>query len=161
MIKQADMPPALSKGLARRAPKWHLIYYILAMFDLAAIGGSLALSYQIAGIYRGSVDVNQRWAGHLAALATLGQEAGAVNAPGNDIFDSKNVTLEERRQKTALEEYNRHFALLSADIIRDTTAQRRADLEARLANIQAAMDEMLAEANSIFAFFGPSHEEGS
>jgi signal transduction histidine kinase len=153
--------PSSSRASARRAPKWHLIYYVLAMFDLAAISGSLALSYQIAAIYRDSVEVNQNWAGHLAALSALGQHAGAVNAPGNDIFDSKNVALEEKRQETALDEYNRHFAALSADILRDTTAQRRLDLEVRLANIQGAMNDMLAEANSIFAFFRKNDAENA
>jgi signal transduction histidine kinase len=140
-------------GSVRRAPKWHLIYYLLAFFDLATVSGSLYLNHQIMAIYTNSVDVNQRWAGRLAGLGDLGQLAGAVNAPGNDIFDSGNGALEEKRQKDALADYERHYAQLHDDIVQGATAEQAVELHARLDAIEAAMGEMLAEADLIFAYF--------
>ena len=153
--------PADSAQSKRRAPKWHLIYYILALFDLATVSGSLYLNHQIMGIYTNSVDVNQRWAGHLAGLGDLGQLAGAVNAPGNDIFDSKDVAAEQKRQKDALAEYERHYVQLHDSIIQGATAEQAAELHARLDTIEAAMGEMLAEADLIFSYFRKNQAESA
>ena len=46
-------------------PRWHLLYYVLAGFDLLTISISLCLNHRLAGIYAESVHVNQAWAQRL------------------------------------------------------------------------------------------------
>ncbi len=145
----------------RRAPKWHIVYYVLAAFDLATVCGALILSHEIMAIYRTSVVVNEGWAGHLAALSALGQHAGAVNAPGNDIFDSHDVAGEERRQEIARQSYEGHFAELRADIVLGATPKQAQDLNLRLDSVEVAMSAMLAEAEQIFAFFRTGQAESA
>jgi two-component system, NtrC family, sensor kinase len=145
----------------RRMPKWHLIYYVLAIIDLATVSGSLYLNHQIMRIYTNSVEVNQGWAAHLAGLGDLGQHAGAVNAPGNDIFDSKDVAAELKRQKEALGAYERHYAQLHDNIIKDAAPAQVDELHARLDAIEAAMSEMLAEADLIFSYFRKNQAENA
>ena len=161
MTQQGQGAASAPVGKARQAPKWHLIYYILALFDLATVSGSLYLNHQIMGIYTNSVEVNQRWAGHLAELGQLGQHAGAVNAPGNDIFDSKDVAAEQKRQKDALADYERHYVQLHDSIIQGATAEQGVELHARLDAIEAAMGEMLAEADLIFTYFRKNQAENA
>lgn len=66
-------------------PRWHLLYYVLAGFDLLTISISLYLNHRLAGIYAESVHVNQAWAQRLDRYAKLGELANAVNATANDV----------------------------------------------------------------------------
>ena len=59
----------------RKQPKWHLIYFALAAFDLLAVASSLYLNHQIMGIYRGSVEANQVWANRVSELTELSRLA--------------------------------------------------------------------------------------
>ena len=77
--------------------KWQYVYYTLAVFNLLTVSSGLYLSHQIMHIYTQSIDVNHRWATRLATYSDLGQLVAALNAPGNDIFDSKDVGLESRK----------------------------------------------------------------
>jgi signal transduction histidine kinase/CheY-like chemotaxis protein len=145
----------------RRAPKWHLIYYILALFDLATVSGSFYLTYSIMTIYTNSVEANQGWANHLASLTELGQKASAVNAPGNDIFDSHDVPREKRRQRAALETYGQLFGRLKASILRDVKPSRAEELRKRLDDIEVAMNDMLSETDLIFSYFSNNQAESA
>ena len=69
-------------------PKWHVIYYLLAAFDILTVSGSLYLNHQVMGIYRDSVHSNQQWANLLGEITELGSLAQLTNAPCNDIFDN-------------------------------------------------------------------------
>jgi len=41
-----------------KKPKWHLVYFALAAFDILTVSGSLYLNHNIMNIYKDSVDVN-------------------------------------------------------------------------------------------------------
>ena len=92
----------MSNQAVPRRPKWHIAYFFLAAFDLLVVSGGLYLNHRIMGIYTGSVDVNQQHAEILAELADLGQFALDVNAPGNDVFDTRDVDKELSRRQSAL-----------------------------------------------------------
>ena len=85
-----------------RSAKWFRIYLAVAAFNLLTISGSLFLNHRLMNIQADSTRVNEEWAkrlDHFAQLAVLG---GAVNAPGNDVFDSQDVAGESARLATAL-----------------------------------------------------------
>src|ERR671932_437843 len=97
-------------GLARAArPKWHRLYYLLAAFDLLTVVLSLVLNHQTRDVFSRSIEVNQVWSQRLADYSELGQLAAAVDAPGNDIFDSLDLGYETARFQTALQQYNARF----------------------------------------------------
>src|SRR5919202_337112 len=104
-------------GLARsERPKWHRLYYLLAAFDLFTVVLSLVLNHQTRGVFARSVEVNQIWGQRLADYSELGQLAAAVDAPGNDIFDSLDLETETARFRTALERYEQRFAALREEV---------------------------------------------
>src|ERR671933_1707605 len=90
-------------------PKWHHLYYLLAAFDLFTVVLSLVLNHQTRGVFARSVEVNQIWGQRLADYSELGQLAAAVDAPGNDIFDSLDLETETARFRTALQRYNERY----------------------------------------------------
>src|SRR5207245_2504141 len=92
-----------SVPLSRSArPKWHRLYYVLAAFDVMTVVLSLSLSHEIRGIFARSVAINQSWGQRLAEYSELGELAQAVDAPGNDVFDTLDVERESAKEQTAL-----------------------------------------------------------
>jgi signal transduction histidine kinase len=142
-------------------PKWHLVYFALAAFDLLAVAGGLVLNHKIMAIYEDSVAINQDWALRRSQLGELRRHALAVNAPGNDVFDSHDVQLEMGRQDAALREYGRLFAVLRHDFGFERVGTRALTLQARLDSIEAAMGAMLDEARLIFSYFSQGDTENA
>ena len=95
---RADTGPL---GDRNRTVKWHVVYYLLAGFDVLAVSSSLYLGHQVMEIFRSSMEVNQEWAGKLSDLSDIRSAASNVNAPGNDIFDSQDIKKEVARQDEA------------------------------------------------------------
>src|SRR5919198_3004053 len=138
-------------GLGR--PKWHHLYYALAAFDLFTVVLSLVLNHETRGVFARSIEVNQVWSQRLADYSELGQLAAAVDAPGNDIFDSLDVDSETARFQTALQRYDTRFAALRADVQANAGQAGAARVLADFDVVAEAMSGMTQQADSIFAFF--------
>ena len=89
---------------ARGRPAWYWLYFLLALLDVITVLVSLGLNHRLMGIYAESVAVNQQWAERLSRYADLAVAAGEVNAHGNDVFDSRDVSRESERLNKALAE---------------------------------------------------------
>ncbi len=136
-----------------RVPRWHLVYYLLATFDILTVCGGLYLNHLIMSVYTDSVDVNQLWATHLAEIDELRNLTIAVNAPGNDVFDSHDVDAEAAKQLIALRVFDQHLAKTRQLIESGVEPRQTADLLSGLDAVEAAMNGMLVEANLIFSHF--------
>ena len=147
-----ELAPAAGAPRAQR-PRWYLLYYVLAALDVVTVLASLTLNQQMMQIYVDAVAVNQEWAVRQGKYAELGELASAVNAPGNDVFDSRDVTAESLRMRMALQEFNARFAEARADVLANVTAHHAPQLLADFDTIRLAMFEMVDEANQIFDHF--------
>src|SRR3954451_9835998 len=81
--------------------QWHRVYYLLAAFDVLTVSMSLWVNTRIMAIYRASIEVNRAWDELLLDTSALGQLAGAVNAPGDDVFLSGDVEAESSKARRA------------------------------------------------------------
>src|SRR5262245_59501829 len=72
---------------ARRS-RWKTFCFILAAFNLLAVGIGLHLSHRLMGIYAESARVNREWSNRLGSYSELSRLAAAVSAPVNDAFDT-------------------------------------------------------------------------
>ncbi|MCE9524065.1 MAG: response regulator [Alphaproteobacteria bacterium] len=161
MTASGPQSPSPAKAARQRPVNWHVVYYLLAAFDLLAISGSLYLSHQVMGIFRSSVEVNQHWANKLADLSGVAAAAGAVNAPGNDVFDSHDVAKESSRQAQALKAFRQRLDAfrLAAEDVPDVAARKQ--LHLAINKIDASMHDMTAEADRIFAHFRAGNPEAA
>lgn len=160
------MPPITQQSIESRPskrPKWHYVYFLLAAFDLLTVSASLYLSHRLMDIYTNSVTVNQEWAGRLGQYATLSQLAGAVNAPGNDVFDSHDVVGESARLHVALVQFTTALEAAGKELQATAPQQEAALLRQNLEMVQTAMTAMVAEADLIFSYFakGEPNEAGA
>lgn len=134
------------------APKWHLVYYLLATFNLLTICLTLYLSFQIMAIYTQSVDVNKEWSTRDNRYSNLGQLAMQVNAPGNDVFDSRDVAGESAKLRTALHAFTAAMTEAHHDLT-EVAEPHIPQLSEWLDTVDEAMDAMVAEAQQIFTYF--------
>jgi signal transduction histidine kinase len=141
-----------------RRPKWHLLYYLLAAIAVLTICGSLYLNHSVRRIYEDSVAVNQEWARQHSNLLKLARLAQAVNAPGNDIFDSHDFDTERARRDAALAEFEALLVRIRHELVSKPATPEVKSLIASIYEINAAMDTMTATADLIFVYFRSNEE---
>ena len=140
-------------------PRWHLFYFALAAFDILTVCGSLYLSHQVTGIYAESVRTNQEWADRAASYDAIGQLASDVNAPGNDVFDSRKVAEEAGRMEAALKPFNAALAAARSEIEHHENPDDARPILKGFRDVETAMAAMVAEARLIFSFFSGNQPE--
>jgi PAS domain S-box-containing protein len=133
--------------------KWYYIYFLLAAFDLVTVSAGLWLNHRIMGIYLESVEVNRVWADRVSAYSHLGELAGDVDAPGNDVFDTHDVTKESARMEVAVRAFDEAIREQRQELEADLDANSAAPLLALLDAISVARTQMTQEAARIFDYF--------
>ncbi|MGH6960922.1 MAG: hypothetical protein ACREE7_10595, partial [Dongiaceae bacterium] len=123
-----------------RRPKWHLLYYLLAVIAVLTICGSLYLNHSVRRIYEESVAVNQEWARQHSNLLKLARLAQAVNAPGNDIFDSHDFEKEHARRDEALAQFEALLVQIRQHLVSKPATPEVRSLIASIYEINSAMD---------------------
>jgi methyl-accepting chemotaxis protein len=117
------------------------------------------LNHTLIHIYTQSVAVNQQWADRLGYYSELNQLAGAVNAPGNDVFDSQDVQKESNRLQEARTAFDTKLAQLRKSLSEQAAEAEIAPLLKDFDDISVAMKAMVAEANLIFSYFSQNDSE--
>ena len=159
MSDSTDPPSRPRAQGAGSRSRFHHIYYVLAAFDLLTVSLGLYLINRITTIYTDSVALNQVWADRLSDYSDLSQLAAAVNAPGNDVFDSRNVDDESKRLRDALVEFNVQAMAAREDLVNNVEDKKSQLLLGAFEAIDGAMDDMVAEANLIFSYFRNNEPE--
>ena len=137
----------------RTRPSGPLIYYLLAAFDILTVSASLFLNHRIMSIYVRSVEANQEWAERMADYAALSRLAAEVDAPGNDVFGSRDVPVESARMQANLVTFDDRLRGLRRDLRDRVPPSESEPLLARMAEVDRAMSEMAAESRLIFSHF--------
>ena len=141
-------------GRAGQRPRWYLLYYLLAAFEVVTVLACLTLNHLVLQNYVNSVGKSREWANREDQYAHLAELARAVNAPGNDVFDSRDVDAESLQMRVSLDAFNALFDAARSEIARNIGASEALPLLEAFDDIQKAMQDMVAEAELIFTFFG-------
>jgi PAS domain S-box-containing protein len=136
-----------------KPPKWRYVYFLLAAFDVVTVSAGLYLNHRIMGIYLRSVEVNRVWAERVAAYSHLGELAGDVDAPGNDVFDTRDVQKEFVRMGAAVKAFDLDLEKQRLELQANLDPAAAAPLLALLDAISVAKTQMTGEATRIFDYF--------
>jgi two-component system, OmpR family, heavy metal sensor histidine kinase CusS len=147
--------PIAGRGILQRLD---LIYFALAGFDLLTIGIALFLGHLTVTAFEEGVRTSATWSQRQADIIHLSRLAQIADAPGNDIFYSRDTRLERARFTPALAEFNADRARISGELAGATLSARDGEIERRLAAIQSTMDQMAAETETIFHEFERGRE---
>ncbi|MGE3541011.1 MAG: response regulator [Candidatus Tectimicrobiota bacterium] len=159
MAAAQNMDSAGSTPIPGTGPRWHRLYFLLAAFDILTIILSLSLNHQLNSLYRDAIQVNQSWAERLSQYASLAQLSTEVNAPGNDVFDSRDIPAETTRMRYALAAFNTHLERVHQELTQHVPQVQAQPVLEGLQAVRLAMREMTAEAELIFFFFSTSRPE--
>lgn len=144
---------------------WHFLYFALAAFDIAAICLSLHLSHTNLHKYEEAIEYTNNKIKILELIGGVSESAQKVNAPGNDIFDSKNAAKEKEKYHSAKLDYdNKISALHSLIQANSATANTKNDLSETLEiktleDINLSMEGMNEIAIRIFVLFDKNEAE--
>lgn len=141
-LEQEEIPKTLFSKDAH--PKWHYIYFALALFDILMISSTLYMNHLHLDQYAYIVDSNSKTMKVLKEIAELNRLAGNANAPGNDIFDSDDLSLELPRYQISNLKFDQALEQL----------QKVNPNEDKMINeIKKSMESMRKEALLIFSYF--------
>ena len=133
-------------------PTWYLWYFAVMAFTLVTLSASLALNYSQSSSFRNAVDAHAVSATLLSRIAEVRTLAIAVNAPGNDVFSSRDYVLESQRLDVAAASFRAAYATLLSEARIELSASQSADLQQHIPRIEAGMARMLNEARQIMSF---------
>lgn len=155
-LKEKDKDPELTVNPNRERftyVRWWRLYYVLAAFDIATILFSLYLNDRLIRTFDHSVVVNQNWAERLSEISDLGLIAARVNAPGNDIFDTRDVDRESLRLQGAQRRFEERLDWVESRLMGKADSFHDHRIKADLQDIRASMGEMITAAQVIFQCF--------
>lgn len=139
--------------------RWIYAYFLLAAFDVLTVAFTLYLNHQLMGLYNESIEVNQQWAQRQGRYAELGELASETNAPGNDVFDSRDVKAEKARLEQSFQLFRSAMNEARADLASSVEAEFRPEISSSLEHVDDAMAGMLQEAGLIFGYFDNRQEK--
>lgn len=134
--------------------KIHHVYFILAGFDLLAVGSGLYLSHHLSSAFSETVETNLVWSERSAKIASLTQAATVTNAPGNDVFESKDALAELARFETSLTVFAPQLAALQEDFRTNLPADHAVEPLAALGRVQEAMQLMAGRTRGLLDNYG-------
>lgn len=120
--------------------RWYHFYFILAFFDLVVILASFVLYHQTLASYEtaltglAALDARQRW------ITDLRLSVIELNAPGNDVFESRDVAAERQR----FNDTQSRLRLL---------LRRESEFDIDLGQVRDQVERMIEQENRIFAAF--------
>ena len=121
--------PAAGRGILQRLD---LIYFALAGFDLLTIGIALVLGHLTVTAFEEGVRTSAVWSQRQADIIHLSRLAQIADAPGNDIFYSRDVALERGRFYPALAEFNADRARIAQQVAAAQLSERDGEIARRL-----------------------------
>jgi signal transduction histidine kinase/CheY-like chemotaxis protein len=136
-----------------RRSRTHYIYFLLAAFDLISVALGLYLSRETSLVYQRSIAENQVWVERAKNYSRLGDFAQAVNAPGNDVFDTRNVKAEHEKFDGALSIFDAFLELAREELHRSLSVAEATEIDHHFNAIAVAMKAMADEARQIFDYF--------
>ena len=144
---------------APHRPRFHLIYYVLAAFDLLAVSLGLYLIDRISSIHADAIAQNQVWAARLADLAEIAQLGAGVNTPGNDVFQSGDVEGQLRKLEDAVHDFDAAIDAFREDLRANVDPAEAAAILARLEEADGNMATVVVEAMHVFDAFSAQSTE--
>jgi hypothetical protein len=140
----------------RRKARASRHYAALALLSLAcAMGG---IHHGLVQSHRRSVDVSREWAERSAQADALARTAQEANAPGHDVFVSRDVAAARLQLAELGAAHLRERARARAGLADLPTAELRV-LAQHLERASATFDRMLLEAEGVFDAFDRADRE--
>jgi len=125
----------------------------LALAALIGLAGGVYLGHSIVTIFGASVVENQVWAKRRQSYGSLHQHAADMVAPGNDIFQSRNVRPETRKFYTSRAMLNQALTNARRELARSIPRTDAREPLKDFAAVRRALKPLATEIRRVFQAF--------
>jgi PAS domain S-box-containing protein len=146
------MPESPPNPSGPRLP-WHVVYYLLAAFNILTVSASLYLNLRITDMYVNAVASNHDWAQLLADATALEDLSGTINSAGNEIFESGDPDGEARRLERALAGSRERVKALSNDLLATLTPEQVPGVLGQLQEVERRTGLMSDRAREVLSLY--------
>ena len=98
--------------------KWHYLYYAIGLISFLVIVFAFSVIHSFVSQNEALMNERKEFSSLFSHLIELKENSGLINQPGNDIFKSGNVALEQERLKTAEKKFKHNFTDTYAFLIK-------------------------------------------
>jgi signal transduction histidine kinase len=146
------MPESPPTPSGPRLP-WHVVYYLLAAFNILTVSGSLYLNLRITDMYVNAVASNHDWAQLLADATALEDLTAVINSAGNEIFESGNPDAEAQRIDRALAGSRERLKALSNDLLATLSKEQAPSVLQQLQEVERHTGLMTDQAREVLSLY--------
>jgi two-component system, sensor histidine kinase and response regulator len=117
------------------------------------MSAGLFTSHLIVSRFEASRKLNQFWAGRIAALVEVGHALAAVDAPGNDVFETRDAAGEGLRLEAAHQSFLQRLNGLRSDAVKISDRSEAEDLLGDIDALEKQVASMVVPGKALFAQF--------
>ena len=125
-------------------PKVHLIYFLLAAFDLIAVGGGLYLSHRLIEVLETNAAANAEWDSRFNSSWTLVDTAADANRALISAMDTGNIDIAFGQFKTKAVEFRHELAAFNSYVDKgfpERLVKRASTLLAKMGGVMSSMEK--------------------
>ena len=133
--------------------KLHHVYYVLALFSVAAVCMGLFLTHHIGGLFRTSIDHSIEWNKFQRGISEVRRAALIASAPGNDLFVTKELDAELEKLDRLSDDLQKKIEGLSTAALQQLSKEQWASTDVYVAKINDAADRVSQISVDVFDLF--------
>ncbi len=145
-----ESPQAKNVRQARQRHQWHLLYYVLAAFNILTVGFTLRLNHQMQEAFARSVEISHSWDRRLQDYGNLYGLAQTVQARCNDVFITKDVMKQRDQMLQAYRTFKDRIRAKRGEAIVATEGAESAKLMEEFDKLRTAVEGMVETAEDLF-----------
>jgi PAS domain S-box-containing protein len=132
---------------------WQRFYYLIALFDIVAVGTGLYLTHRVTGMLDTAIASTRTSNQRRLTYSELGRLAAEIHAAASNVFSGRDVARSERELDQALATFGGALAATRADVVQSIADPTRRTVLDDLAAVERANIRMTEDARRIFDDF--------
>ncbi|MGE3808105.1 MAG: PAS domain S-box protein, partial [Gemmataceae bacterium] len=132
---------------------WRRVFLFVAGMGLLVVVAILIFNSQGTRLFSQAVNLNEEWSHRIEQFADLSRLAALVNAPANDVFESRDVDQEAKRLEQARRRFDEAMAVCRQDLHEHVAGDVAGPLLGELSQIELEVDGITREANLVLEQF--------
>lgn len=154
-----EAPAGKNGKRTRQRHQWHMMYYVLAAFNILTVGFTLRLNHQMQEAFSRSVEISHTWDRRLQDYGNLSALAQTVQARCNDVFISKDVARQREELQQAHKVFTARIRAKRGEAIKATEGAESSKLVGEFDKLHSAVEGMVQTAEELFDRFAADTPE--
>lgn len=151
---------AFGRGVTRRA-RIHHIYFLLASFDLAAVGTGLYLSHHMKQLLGANIVSSVEWGRVQNDISSVREAAALANAPGNDLFATRDLQTELANWDTQFEALEHKLEAMKRHAVKGISPANQPEAARLIATIDKVFENVATTSTKLFDLYRRGQAEAS